>query len=100
MAAWEYLRVMWIGHGYMASYGGASENVLVSVSDGRLGGDAKNSIKLQEKRETKMPIQELDRLLNQLGVEGWEMVNCYGAPIAPGEGTTFGHFAFFKRPKA
>lgn len=100
MQQWEYLRVMWCGHNELF---GRADNVIVSVSDGRLHGDKKNAYRLQPgQRESKLSVPEMDAMFSQLGVEGWELVNvCSDMQSLGSSGNVFtngGCIAYFKRP--
>ena len=73
MQQWEYLRVMWYGHHERFGF---ADNVIISVSDGRLGGDRKNAYRLQDgHKESKLSVSEMDTLFTELGAQGWELVN-------------------------
>ena len=61
----EYLQVTWRGHNRLYV---DAQNVVVSVSDGRL-------------TQERMPSTAVPVLMNELGSEGWEMVSTYGAMV-------------------
>lgn len=84
MPAWEYLFLEVTGHNRPLRQ---AENMLVTSSDGRWA-------------DSKMP-KDIIGIVNQLGAEGWEMINSSGGGdsnfiVTPSH---YGFEAVFKRPK-
>jgi hypothetical protein len=86
MSGWEFRRISWSGHKVEF---GLSNNVTVWHNDDYSG--------------KKMSADNLDEMLNQLGAEGWEMINVYGmldhAPKSWRNDTHDIHHAWFRRER-
>jgi hypothetical protein len=98
---WEYLRVMWCGHNALF---GDADNVIVSVSDGRLEDDRHRAFRHQDgHKEIKISVSALDSLFAQLGGEGWDLINvCSNVSILGSTGNAFSQgwcIAYFKRTR-